>query len=303
MPFTDPGALRLPFLRPAVALLTCLALAAGGVSPAAAADMQPPGYIVTEPVPEAPASPGFDWSRCYTGVQFGSQRVMKHEELGQSAGPKPYFWNLILKDYVTNPDGPTFGSQIGCNYASPGGALIGVESEFWYSPSDDKDCMTRIEPTAVCMENRKRFNGSLTLRGGYVWDERILTYVKAGILLTETGFYNVSNTYGLQETPTGGYEFQKDQHAMWWASGWARNVAPTIGFGIEYALGQHWTIRGEAAVSYVQQYDTDITVTKVSNVHWDSVKNGGPPPAIGDKLGVKAKELITNFKIGMNYMF
>jgi outer membrane immunogenic protein len=123
-----------------------------------------------------------------------------------------------LVAYPANTTGPLIGGQVGFNYQI-NQIVLGAEADIALAAITGRNPGVGL-PAPVLY--RTNMLGSLRARGGIAVD-RVLLYVTGGL-----GFQNASftNTVGPEK---------------YTRTGW------TLGAGVEYALTQNWTVKGEYA--------------------------------------------------------
>ena len=134
---------------------------------------------------------------------------------------------------------------------------------------DGTNLSRTVQPLSYFSVTANSFvQGAILGRIGYAFD-RTLIYATGGGVFTSIG--NSYSVFG------SGFTISSTR------SGW------TVGGGIEYALDNHWSIRGEYRYSNIKLlYDTPIFYTSLTETHhWTenqvkvgfSYKFGGPAPA------------------------
>lgn len=190
--------------------IALVSLAAGTAS---AADV-----VASEPVPTSVGAP-FVWTGGYIGLQLGYSK---------GSGEGAYLSPGGVRAETASPDarGALLGGQVGYNHQW-GSMVIGVEGELAYSWADGtSDVVAFPVPGAAIATNDNEFTylGSITGRLGYAMD-RTLFYAKGGV-----GFTKLS---------------MSDTEVALNASGSESLTGWTVGAGIEQALNDKWSIRGE----------------------------------------------------------
>lgn len=190
-------------------ILASLVILASSISAASAADLW------VEPPTLAPASvSGFDWTGFYAGMFAGS-----------SAGRATS--TSVGAGIVTNVDvsGALVGATVGAN-AQFDMFVLGLEGDIaWTNTSGSGACAA--DPTFTC-NGRLEWIGSAKARAGVAFDN-ILIFAAGGIA---AGGVHASNT-PIPNNISGSYS-----GATW---GW------TAGGGVEYALSEAFSIKGEYA--------------------------------------------------------
>lgn len=188
-----------------------LALAAllVSASPVLAADL---GYSTAEPV--APVLP-YSWTGFYVGAHagaaFGNAKVSSIDGFRQGY----------------NNAGFIGGLHAGYNYQFENNWVVGLEGDLDYtSLSKTRHGIAAIGPFATSFKSE--WQGSIRGRVGYAFD-RFLPYLTAGVAFADEKF-RVSVPAGIASHSTT-------------RAGW------TVGAGLEYAVDDHWSVRGEVRYS------------------------------------------------------
>ncbi|MCX8570430.1 outer membrane protein [Aminobacter sp. MET-1] len=230
--------------------IVLVSLAAGTAS---AADV-----VASEPVPTSVGAP-FVWTGGYIGLQLGYSK---------GSGEGAYLSPGGVRAETASPDarGALLGGQVGYNHQW-GSMVVGVEGELAYSwangTSDIVSFPVAGGPIAT-NDNEFTYLGSITGRLGYAMD-RTLFYVKGGVGFTKLSMSDISlaNTVNASGSET--------------LTGW------TVGAGIEQALNEKWSIRGEYQF---YRFDANLALNE---------------PALfrtyDDNFDIHA------FKLGINYRF
>lgn len=203
-------------------LTTTIAMLALSGGSASAADMAP--RLATK----APAAaPVFSWTGCYIGGFVGGATPDRDVRAVDLNG-----YNGIGETWFYRADS-TFigGGTVGCNYQT-GAFVVGVEGEAGYlrSAGSALDPFSRFLPLDTVSSTRLGdWYGVIAGRAGFAVD-RTLFYVKGG-----AAFINV-NVSTIDANPAGNtiFAYGSDNRATW-----------ALGGGIEYALTNSWTIKGE----------------------------------------------------------
>ncbi len=228
--------------------IVLVSLAAGTAS---AADV-----VASEPVPTSVGAP-FVWTGGYIGLQLGYSK---------GSGEGAYLSPGGVRAETASPDarGALLGGQVGYNHQW-GSMVVGVEGELAYSwANGTSDVVAFPVPGAAIATNDNEFTylGSITGRLGYAMD-RTLFYAKGGV-----GFTKLS---------------MSDSEVALNASGSESLTGWTVGAGIEQALNDKWSIRGEYQF---YRFDANLALNE---------------PALfrtyDDNFDIHA------FKLGVNYRF
>ncbi len=188
------------------------AAVAGFAGAASAADIYQPPPPISSPI-YVPA-PAFTWTGAYIGLHGG------------------YAWGSANAEFASGDDGARDfkpngwfgGGQIGANWQTPSNLVLGIEGDIAAAGLSD----TFSGPGAFggTVEASQKVSALASIRGrlGYAagnW----LPYVTGGV-----AFAHAKREY---DGPGGPASPEN------WHTGW------TIGAGLEYAMSQNWTIRGE----------------------------------------------------------
>jgi outer membrane immunogenic protein len=214
-----------------VLLVTALAIGFGA-APAVAADLPARTYS------KAPAivAPFYDWSGFYIGINGGGG-------WGHSC------WDVIndgiapvvpaAPDGCHNPNGATFGGQIGYRW-QVAGWVFGVEAQGNWSDfrgSNDALFFTGFRNQTL-IDDFGLFTGQI----GYAFDNALL-YVKGGGALTD-------NSYRVFDIPSG---FVTDT-----ASG--TRWGGVVGVGFEYGIAPNWSVAFEYDHLFMGSHDVNFNL-------------------------------------------
>jgi len=216
-------------------LVAGAALAALMGTPALAADM-------ALKAPPPPPPPAFSWTGCYIGGNAGGAWGNSNVSLSETgAFLNPLSRNppadVAYSDALGSPgirmSGFTGGGQFGCNYQA-GSFVFGIEGDGEYTGLSGSAAATGTLPVAGLAASATTSVSSHSLftvrpRAGFAVD-RTLFYVTGGYAAGNVSYSeSMSQAAGVS---TGGTVSSTQ-------SGW------TIGGGIEYAMTNNWTIKGE----------------------------------------------------------
>jgi outer membrane autotransporter protein len=226
----------------------------------------PPGGIYKAPVKAPVVERIPSWTGLYigafAGADYGSAK-MGFPDAGFSSGPQVA--------------GALAGGTLGYNYQI-GSWVVGVEGDAgWTNARGSVACTGAFNPAQVTLSgtdcaDRADFIATAAARLGYAWG-RALYYAKAGGAWTHETFTVTCNSLVPCVSPTGGPLTQVsvgDDRAGW-----------TVGYGVEFALTQNWSAKGE--VNYIDFGNRNLTAQ--------------------DGTVINAGMRITEGKIGVNYRF
>ena len=235
------------------------AVAALTAGSAAAADL-PMKARMAAPI----VAPAFNWTGCYIGIHGGggaTRSSFTDSFIGEGSGS----WG----------NGGLAGGQIGCNYQT-GMLVMGVEGEgYWSGMKATQEFIAPFNEGSARIEARNKSDFTVAGRIGVAY-ERAFIYGKAGWAWGNFD-YAASQSFGFNgPTPltVAGSE---------WLNG------PLFGLGVEYALTNNWTVKGE--YNYINYGLSPVSFTACE---------GGVCQAYGSQSQSAEKHI---FKFGVNYLF
>lgn len=231
-----------------VLLASTFLLAAAGAAMAADA-------VASDPV----AAP-YSWTGFYAGVHAG---------YSWGSGEGAYLTPAGVRIETAYPEarGALLGGQIGYNHQW-GSFVLGLEGDLSYSWADGDSGIDNFASGAdVGAHNETEYTylASITGRAGYALD-RTLFYAKAGIGFTKLEMSDVVNATGFVNS--------RGSDTL---TGW------TIGGGVEHALNDKWSVKGEYQF---YRFSGDV-----------ALNDPAPFRTYDDNFDVHA------IKIGLNYKF
>lgn len=183
--------------------------------------------------PPLPAMPAYNWTGLYVGLNAGyaiNNSNIKNTDViyyGSSIFP--------LDTYRKSKDGSfTGGIQFGYNYQMDN-IVVGIETDFNYAGLENKIDYGYAVPGSgtVTVKNELNWFGTLRGRAGFVASDRFLAYATGGLAYGNT---KAKMTYNdINAVLTG----SKSKTRFGW----------TVGAGLEYALTDNISVKGE--YSYV----------------------------------------------------
>ena len=195
------------FMWAGVGMLPLAALAMmGGTALAADLPVQLPPLA-----PMAGSAPIISWTGFYIGAQAG---------YGWGGGAAA-FGNGSSGASQVNPAGFFGGGQVGYNWEMSNGGVVGIEGDIAGASMTGQ--LTTFGPTVTITQGVSAL-GSVRARLGYAMG-RWLPYVTGGVAFAEGTRTEVA--FGTSTSATN------------WHTGW------TAGAGLEYAIDNHWSVRGE----------------------------------------------------------
>lgn len=210
--------------------------------------------------PTAPATPQtYNWTGLYAGAQLGYADGNTANAYSFLMINPPHTRQPWYVDGVNNYGGITGGGHVGYLYQGNSNFVLGVEADYSAAniTGDDKGAMGGV--------NTRKIDQLGTVKGRFgVGFDRTLIYMTAGYAY---GHVEAGDTR-LPETDS------------MWLSGW------TLGGGYEYALTDHWRVRGQ------YQY-----------VDFGSATFTHRPSAIWSYEHRSERLSFHNFQVGVSYRF
>ena len=182
-----------------------------------------PERLESKEMAAAPAPPPCNWTGFYIGGEAGY-------------GGGTFVWgdpgdNEILTHQKQN--GFFGGGELGYNYQFGSSFVLGLEGDFSWSGIGSDNVQSNSEEIKT-FNSENDWSGSVALRAGLVsWNNRLLSYLKAGVAFAHFNYDSTND-----ERPGGGTNVDT------FSTGETRTV-PLVGFGLEYAMTCHWSIKAE----------------------------------------------------------
>lgn len=193
------------------------------------------------PAPAPQPDPVHDWSGFYLGAHAGYGWFPNDVDFDLEPAFGPIFAGAGLPttlDYIA--DGAVLGAQVGYNHQIET-IVIGVEADIAWSWIDGSDSASgvfsqvvgdtaRIDiPLTLRSETDIDWLSTIRLRGGFTPTPEALVYLTGGLAIADVG-----RTDSLT-APTVGWGFDESDVRYGF----------TIGGGLEYALDEDWSVKGE----------------------------------------------------------
>jgi outer membrane immunogenic protein len=182
------------------------------------------------PVYAPPPPPVFSWSGFYVGVNAGG--IFNHASSDGSTLPSPAAFGAPDFSQSRSSTGFIGGGQIGYNY-QVSQFVMGIEADFdGTTLHGGSDLFGIGDPTYHNLDSQ-RFDFFGTVRGriGYAFD-RVLVYATGGL-----AYARVNSTSETFYAPGDSFTYLGSASSV--------RTGYTVGGGIEYAIDNHWSIRGE----------------------------------------------------------
>ena len=246
-----------------ITFLLGAAVAALTAGSAVAADLPVKAYRAAPIV-----APAFNWTSCYIGIHGGG---------GATRSDFTSFVGEGRQNGNAWGNGGLAGGQIGCNYQT-GVLVMGVEGEGYWSGMKATQAFSETflgEGTfATAAEVRNRWDYTVAGRIGVAY-ERAFIYGKAGWAWGKFDFNASQSFNGIQQFSLNGSQTLD---------------GPLFGLGVEYALTNNWTVKGE--YNYIN-YGLSPTSFNICQ------RNTCDPNRFS--ISQSAEKHI--FKFGVNYLF
>jgi hemoglobin/transferrin/lactoferrin receptor protein len=197
-------------------------------------------------------APGSDWTGIYLGGHLGYGLGSSHGVT--TAGDGTAGAVAAAESADVNFRDLTKGFQGGFNYEFANRMVIGVEGDFsWTKFRKTQDAIATEDPrlTAGSFLQAKtdyKFDWTASLRGrvGYAFD-RALVYATGGLAFLNES--EVRSQYRAASGSVPGTQLIFREKASVTRSGW------TVGAGVEYALNNNWSLKGEYAYDHFGNED------------------------------------------------
>jgi opacity protein-like surface antigen len=223
-------------------------------------------YLPPPPVPAPVAVPAVvPFDGCYGGIGVGLSVASNSATVKDNQFFYPYE-TYNISDLTSTSTSPSLGIQLGCNFLF-GNVLTGIEFDSWANYFHGEVCKTNSDPFSHCLDWNNYYQGTLSTRVGYVWNN-LLIYSKVGASYLPIKYHYGANAVSYEQTvlptdptkttPTWATNFLADKNN--------NTFAPTLGFGVEYAFAPGLTLRTELAGTFVP-FNSQIAI---SSIHYDS---------------------------------
>jgi outer membrane immunogenic protein len=199
------------------ALASVMSVGLGGLGSASAADMAVKARPMVAPPPVI-----FSWTGCYIGAEGGGNWGRSRTRVNTTGEPFQDAFDI---------SGGIAGGEWGCNYQM-GQFVIGYEGDFsWTNKKgtafDGRTAGNALIPITV----EERWISTQRGRLGWAWD-RVLLFVTGGVAFTDARWSGAL-------LPSAGFA------PAFIASDSMRHVGWVVGAGIEYAITNNWSVKGE----------------------------------------------------------
>jgi outer membrane immunogenic protein len=269
-------------MKKLLASTSLLILSSAAVSAADLAVKAPP-YVAPVQV--------FSWTGCYVGVHAGAG-TMRDSFSQDNVAPESGVFGSGGDTHGTGTGGLA-GGQLGCNYQD-GNWVFGVEGEGYWSgikSSTGFNFASTGFSEGLTLNSSNKSDYSIAARVGIAFD-RTLIYGKAGWVWGNFAFDGLFTTsFG------GGFTEGTSIHQSGQLDGLL------LGFGVEHALTQNWTVKleynfldfGSKSLPITECFSSTGSATVCNNF-----STAGTSPFSSSNTQHASKQI---FKIGVNYLF
>jgi outer membrane immunogenic protein len=226
--------------------------------------------------PPAPMIPVTSWTGFYAGVNVGGG--WSNTDVGYAAGD-PVIGTLLFGGGVDLPaNGDRIGSsgvlggvQIGYNYQFAPAWIAGIETDFQFTSIKGSGSTAYLAGVLTSTASQDiQYFGTVRARLGYLATDRLMVYATGGF-----AYAQLNNAATLDVVPGGGAFFGGVVNGVphttncgfgvpnTCLAGSSNHLTPgwTVGGGLEYALGQNWSLKGEYLYARFEQTLTAVSVS------------------------------------------
>lgn len=171
------------------------------------------------PIAPVYAPPVFTWTGLYVGLNAGA-----------AINDNRYNWSAFFNNYGSSGVAFTGGGQIGYNWQT-GPVVLGLETDLNYRGASSSSNAFGFGSAS----NKAGYFGTVRGRLGYAFNH-FMVYATGGLAYGNTSYPNSVFGVGVFGLP---HAFFGTGNNAGTRLGW------TVGAGAEYALNQHWSIKGE----------------------------------------------------------
>ena len=225
-------------IRLTILFCACAALA---LTVIAGPEALPSGKEMKQVAP-APPECDFTWTGFYLGANFGYGWGNADTDF-DPLPDAPTFINLRPTTLNPDPDGFIGGGQIGFNWQWNKWLVLGVETDFQGTDIEGNETDSPIiqnngtpfprTDSFLTAHERMQWFGTGRARIGFVPMCRLLIYATGGAAYGNVD-YSANANFG-PSPPFATYPVDFTETKFGW----------TVGGGLEYAIGHHWTVRAE----------------------------------------------------------
>lgn len=220
----------------------------------------------------APPSPVYGWTGFYAGVNVGGGWT---DRTSVANAPNDAFAEFFFASQAVRPTGDSFkssgvlgGVQLGYNYQFDRNWVAGLETDFQFADISGSGSTVLAPPAFVfsTASEQIKYFGTVRARLGYLPTEKLLIFATGGFAyaqINHSGGVTTGNnsaiffTLGNQSIlcglgfPPGCFAGSQDRFTPGY----------TVGGGVEYALWQNWTVKGEYLFAQFKDTVTSVSAT------------------------------------------
>ena len=251
--------------------------------------------VRADDVPPAPRpAPSWNWTGFYAGGHVGAFKGTT--TFSDPDGPAPFGGSVGTPGFLA-------GLQLGYNWQAAPQLVLGVEAEATLLSGYGANTCVQSSPNVIgsnCKVTPREL-ATLTGRLGFVTEPRgrTLLYGKAGVAwMRADASINPNNTVNSQDQGflNGGFTFSDVPAQGEPVSGSISAWGPTVGAGVEYALGSAWSLKMEYNYMYFGGMSLPTPATSNITASGD-VTN---PPSSGSSNITQNLHIA---RVGLNYHF
>jgi outer membrane immunogenic protein len=266
-----------------LAIATVVSLSLGGFGAASAADM------AVKAAPRAAIPMLYNWTGFYIGGNVGGVWDNKSSETPSGLFLLPGNAATAFPASI-NRSGFTGGGQLGYNWQI-GTWVWGLEADFNYVDFRSKSVLV-AEPLATAFGagappntfaynvGRQDFFGTVRGRVGYAWD-RLMVYATGGLAYGNGATNSVTYTNAVPGAVYATFQGTSNNRVGW-----------TVGGGLEYALGNGWSVKGEYLFVDLDSHNRTLVPVLVTGT-----------PATGFSFADTGGDRFSVARVGLNYKF
>ena len=227
----------------------------------------------------------------YVGGNIGGAMGNSDTNTSTVFSPTGYFASSSVSSIAVvgqqhpGPNGFTGGGQVGYNYQTKGGWLMGFEADFGGMGLDDKASSTTTypccSPTSYTLTQKVSTSWLITARPRFGYGQNNwLVYATTGVAMTNFSYTSTFTDTFANAHENGGFDENK--------AGW------TGGGGVEFKVHKKWSVRGEYLYA-------DFGNDKLTSTNLGAFTPSIPFPSNVFSHGATLSANIVRF--GFNYIF
>jgi outer membrane immunogenic protein len=260
---------------------------------------------LTRKAPPAPVTPVASWTGFYVGVNVGGGWSNTDVGYGTSDTITALFFGAGIDlpangERIGSSSGVLGGVQIGYNYQFAPAWVAGIETDFQFANIEGSGSTAYFAGALTSSASQDiQYFGTVRARLGYLATDRLMIYATGGF-----AYAQLNNAVALDVAPGGFAFFGGLVNGVAYTTncgfgfpntclaGASNGLTPgwTVGGGLEYALGQNWSLKGEYLYARFEQTVTAASVT----------------PTAGTQPNTYTAKFATDLnvvRVGLNYKF